>query len=214
MITSPAGRAFIEKEEGCVLHAYQDSRGIWTIGVGNTGTGVGPGLVWTQEQADSTFASRLANEFEPAVNSIGVAIPQPQFDACVSLCYNIGAAGFRNSTVARDLKLGRPEDACDAFMMWIIPSELVGRRKREMAEFNGSLPVSGVPAPGVTTADVQKALGIPADGVFGPQTDAAVHVFQAAHGLVADGIVGPKTLTALGLPGASTFLGQLMKRLF
>ena len=49
------------------------------------------------------------------------------------------------------------------------------------------------------TADVQRKLGVPADGVMGPQTKRAIKRFQRAHGLEADGIVGPKTLAALGL---------------
>jgi peptidoglycan hydrolase-like protein with peptidoglycan-binding domain len=49
------------------------------------------------------------------------------------------------------------------------------------------------------TADVQRKLGITADGVAGPQTKRAVKRFQRAHGLVVDGVVGPQTLAALGL---------------
>jgi hypothetical protein len=52
---------------------------------------------------------------------------------------------------------------------------------------------------GVSVAAVQRALGIPADGIFGPQTLRAVKRFQRRHGLTPDGIVGPKTLAALGL---------------
>lgn len=46
---------------------------------------------------------------------------------------------------------------------------------------------------------IQAALGISADGVFGPQTERSVKRFQRRNGLVADGIVGPQTRSALGL---------------
>jgi peptidoglycan hydrolase-like protein with peptidoglycan-binding domain len=46
-------------------------------------------------------------------------------------------------------------------------------------------------------ARIQRLLGIPADGIFGPQTAAAVRAFQSAHHLQVDGIVGPQTWTAL-----------------
>ena len=46
---------------------------------------------------------------------------------------------------------------------------------------------------------IQKALGITVDGVFGPKTTAAVVNFQIRESLVADGIVGRRTLEALGI---------------
>jgi peptidoglycan hydrolase-like protein with peptidoglycan-binding domain len=56
---------------------------------------------------------------------------------------------------------------------------------------------------GATISAVQRALGIPADGVYGPRTRHAVMAFQRVHGLIVDGVVGPQTLSALGLGGVS-----------
>src|SRR5918999_6309289 len=55
---------------------------------------------------------------------------------------------------------------------------------------------------GPAVAAIQQALGIAADGIFGPQTRAAVRAFQARNGLEVDGIVGPATMAALGISGA------------
>ncbi|HVL96696.1 MAG TPA: transglycosylase family protein [Solirubrobacteraceae bacterium] len=52
---------------------------------------------------------------------------------------------------------------------------------------------------GAAVAHLQRALGIPADGVFGRQTRRAVRIFQRKRGLAVDGIAGPVTLAALGL---------------
>ena len=60
------------------------------------------------------------------------------------------------------------------------------------------------PVPGNQTAQVQKALGIPADGVYGPQTRGAVRRFQRSHGLAVDGVAGPATLAMLGVSSTSS----------
>ena len=44
---------------------------------------------------------------------------------------------------------------------------------------------------------MQEALGVGADGAFGPGTERALKAWQAANGLTADGIAGPKTLEKL-----------------
>ena len=46
---------------------------------------------------------------------------------------------------------------------------------------------------------VQRALGVPADGLYGPVSRAAVRAYQQRHGLLVDGVVGPQTLGALGI---------------
>lgn len=56
---------------------------------------------------------------------------------------------------------------------------------------------------GDAVSDLQKKLGITADGKFGPGTEKAVKDFQEKNGLKVDGIVGPETLKALDKPATA-----------
>ena len=50
---------------------------------------------------------------------------------------------------------------------------------------------------GDTVKKLQTALGLDADGKFGPATEKAVKEFQSSNGLDADGLAGPETLAKL-----------------
>jgi hypothetical protein len=52
---------------------------------------------------------------------------------------------------------------------------------------------------GISVRAVQRAVGVTADGDYGPVTRRAVKRFQRRHGLEVDGVVGPQTAAALGL---------------
>jgi peptidoglycan hydrolase-like protein with peptidoglycan-binding domain len=57
---------------------------------------------------------------------------------------------------------------------------------------------------GASVKELQKALGVNADGIFGSATEKAVKSYQKSHGLTADGIVGSKTWSSLGIGGGSS----------
>ncbi len=79
---------------------------------------------------------------------------------------------------------------------------LAGGALAQSGGASGAAAKSSVRGSGVVA--LQRALGIPADGIYGPQTRRAVMAFQRAHGLVVDGIAGPQTLGALGVSASST----------
>ncbi|HYI35940.1 MAG TPA: peptidoglycan-binding protein [Thermoleophilaceae bacterium] len=70
------------------------------------------------------------------------------------------------------------------------------------ARASGVRATSSVAARGGGVQALQRAIGVSADGVFGPQTEAALKRWQGSHGLTADGIAGPMTRAKAGLgPG-------------
>ena len=122
MKTETRGLALIKQYEGLRLEAYQDSIGIWTIGYGHTAQAGHPhpvpGMRITQSEADAILARDLA-DFERAVdNAVARPPTQSQFDAMVSLCFNIGPGNFARSSVVRCFNLGDESQAAEAFLLW------------------------------------------------------------------------------------------------
>lgn len=146
---SPKGIKLIHSFEQCRLEAYPDPGSKdghpWTIGWGSTGEGIHRGVRWTQAQADERFERDIAKFVQGVDELLGDApTTQNQFDAMVSLAYNIGLGsanplrpgGFRRSTVLRKHKAGDYEGAANAFGMWIKNDGKVmrGLVRRRLAE--------------------------------------------------------------------------------
>ncbi len=82
------------------------------------------------------------------------------------------------------------------------PQTLAALGVRSRSSNRGRSRTRRVSSRGGGVRELQRALGVPADGSFGPQTQRAVKSYQRAHGLTADGVVGPQTRAALGIgPG-------------
>lgn len=142
--TSKVGIDLISSFEDKKLKAYDDGVGVWTIGFGTTiypnGVKVKKGDTCTLEQAKSYFANDL-KRFEKTVNdSVKVDLTQNQFDALVSLTYNIGSTAFKNSTLLKKLNAKDFTSAADQFLVWNkgggkVMKGLVRRREAERALF-------------------------------------------------------------------------------
>jgi lysozyme len=117
----------------------------WTIGWGSTGPDIHKGLVWTQQQCDDRFAADVSCFALEVDKLIGPAsTTQSEFDAMVSLAYNIGLGNFGSSTLLELHKAGRHAEAADQFLRWSraggkVMRGLTRRRAAEAALY-GSAP--------------------------------------------------------------------------
>ena len=138
MKTSNKGLVEIIGHEGIGLSKYKDSVGVWTIGVGSTVTEIPDITSWpltkqiTIEDAFDLFSKSIVT-YENELNKyIHKLIPQYQFDALVSWCYNVGIGWVKKATVIRLINNGAdPGQLYDALMMFKSPPEIIGRRTKE-----------------------------------------------------------------------------------
>lgn len=112
------GLALIKEFEGLELKAYLCPAKVWTIGYGSTGPHVVPGMVITEGQADTLLQQDL-DRFEEAVAHAAPVASQNQFDAMVSLAFNIGIGAFLKSSVLREHLAGNSRGAAEAFGLWV-----------------------------------------------------------------------------------------------
>jgi lysozyme len=121
--------------EGYVEKAYQDIVGVWTIGFGTT-EGVRPGQTIDPVKALQR-ALTDAQKFEGALKEcVHVPLHQHEYDAYLSLAYNIGPRAFCTSTLVRRLNAGDYPGACKEILRWNraggqVVRGLVNRREQE-----------------------------------------------------------------------------------
>ena len=144
MKLSQRGFDLIKQFEGYSSKAYPDPAtggAPWTIGYGTT-KGVKPGMVITAEQAEKMLREDVA-KFESGVSALlKVPTTQGQFDAMVSLAYNIGLGNFGKSTLLRKHNEKCYSCAAGQFPAWNraagkVMNGLTRRRNAERAMYMG-----------------------------------------------------------------------------
>lgn len=137
-------KQMIKGWEGCKLTAYRCPTGVLTIGYGHTGADVTPGKTITQAEADRLFDAdvrKFAEKVAPLFS--GVVLNNNQFDALVSLSYNIGSLSVKAPTLLRKVK-ANPNDPSirTEFLKHVnarvngVLKQLPGLVKRRTAEAN------------------------------------------------------------------------------
>ena len=114
-------KKFMQKQEGFRANAYKPlPTDRPTIGYGNTyyadGSAVEMGDVIDEPSAAKLFNIKVDNLAKLLSTITNPNCTQNQFDAVLSLCYNIGLPAFKNSETGALFKEGK--NISDRFILW------------------------------------------------------------------------------------------------
>lgn len=130
------GLAALVCHEGIVQMPYRDSVGVWTFGIGHTAAAGTPypesmprGTEKPLDYVMEVFARDIARYEADVAAAVKVDVKQHEFDALVSFHYNTGA--IARATLTKELNAGHRDRAAAAFMNWVKPPEVRGRRQAE-----------------------------------------------------------------------------------
>jgi lysozyme len=150
---SAAGIKALHEREGLELEAYQDDKGVWTIGYGHTANWIKAGVAITQAKADQLFADDIEWAQRAVTNYVRVYLNQNQYDSLVSFTFNIGETQLIESTLLRELNKKNYLSVPRQLMRWnkITVDEasgrkevlqgLTNRRTSEVAQWNSMVAV-------------------------------------------------------------------------
>ena len=135
MKTSEACIAEIKELEGYRETAYQDPKGIWTVGYGWT-QGVHAGTTMTESAADQALRARIGQIERAIAAAVEVPLTQGQFDALVDFEYNLGRGSFDHSELRKLLNKRQYRAAAEQFPRWCHAGDqtLPGLLKRRLVE--------------------------------------------------------------------------------
>ena len=109
--------AYVKSKEKFRPTAYKPTKkDVFTIAWGHT-KDVQAGDTCTTAQGITWLQEDMATAVT-AVNKVAVPLSQNQFDALVSLVFNIGAGAFEESTLLRYLNDSKFTAAADEFLRW------------------------------------------------------------------------------------------------
>lgn len=145
---SKNGLNLTEGFESCRLVAYQDIKGIWTIGWGHTGPQVVKGLTCTPLRATQWLLSDLQWAEDTVNNYVCINLNQNEFDALVDFVFNCGAEAFEESTLLKLLNQNELSEAAAQFDNWDhasgkVVAGLLRRREEETQLFQKGEPNVG-----------------------------------------------------------------------
>lgn len=115
---------FIKSWEGFSADPYYDEVGVLTLGYGMTGEEIQGISEVTEEQATSMLKDWINNKYAPVIKADldfkGVILNQNEFDALVSMAYNVGTGGLLGSTLYKNVVGGirNNETIISNFQAW------------------------------------------------------------------------------------------------
>ncbi len=118
MKTGRLGLEMVKEYESFIGKVYDDAGGKPTIGYGHL---IKPGEKFdtiTESEAEVILAADLGIAEDAVKSMVTVPLSQLQFDALVSLVFNVGAGNFANSTLLKCLNQGRYALAANEFQRW------------------------------------------------------------------------------------------------
>lgn len=203
--TTADGLKIIRDFEGFVGKAYLCPAGVLTIGYGHTSAAglpkVTKGMLMNRSEAEKVLRAdvdRFEDQIERLIGGAKVNVVEPhEFDAMVSLAFNIGVGAFSGSTVLKRYLRGDKRGAADAFLAWNKATVngkkqalagLTRRRQAERSLFLGDVVVAAAVAPVVGAKPAQNPKKVSKPDLREPMRKSATGNAAAGVGVAGAGV--------------------------